>query len=427
MGSITTALMSVPRAQRAQRGLILTFFVHGIISLAYIPRIPELISQINVNFTQWGLILGFAALGGMLPLFFANRLVMRFGTRPIMRFGFSTAALSLAAYGFTHSGWAFGIATFAFALFNSLFNNSLQAQSVMYQDRVGRVVLGKMHASWSIGAFCSSLVSGLLAKYIPLNIFLLAIGLVTMVSFLIISNLLLKPAEDGHTDEKKVSKNIPFFKSPARLWLLAAGLFCAVIPEGSMMDWSAVFAKRELFQGIATVGIPYTAFSLCMIVGRLSVSRFTRRMNIATLGKWAALFGATFMALGAFIGPALATQDRTAGIVVTAVLWGLAGLGAGPMVPTFFSSAGSIKGMPTSQTMARMALITSTTMLVAKIIMGAIAQGISVQIAYVFPIVGFFTAAILAAAVVNGSSPVSPETVLTDAYPATSPVGVIRD
>jgi hypothetical protein len=57
MGTLTTALMSVPRANKAQRGLMLSFFVQGFLSLSYIPRIPELINQLNVSFAQWGLIL----------------------------------------------------------------------------------------------------------------------------------------------------------------------------------------------------------------------------------------------------------------------------------------------------------------------------------------------------------------------------------
>lgn len=427
MGAITTALMSVPRAKRAQRGLILTFFVHGVISLSYIPRIPEIIGQINVSLAQWGLILGFTGLGGLLPLMFANRLVMRFGTRPIMRFGFTLGAVSLASYGFATNGYIYALAAFSFAFFNSLFNNSLQAQSVMYQDRVGKIVLGKMHAAWSIGAFTASLASGLLASYIPLPIFMAGLMAVALVAFFSISTMLLKPAEDGHTDEKKQAQKIPFFKSPARVWLLAAGLFAAVFPEATMMDWSAVFAKRELMQSIQTVGVPYTAFALCMIVGRLLVSRFTRRMHISTLGRWAALWGSSFLALAVFVGPAMAKTNAQEGLVVSAIFFGLAGLGAGPMVPSFMSGAGSISGMPTSQAMARMTLVNSTVILSAKVVLGAIAQGLSVQAAYVFPITVFFIGSFIAAAVARGSKTVSGDEILIDAYPITSPVTIFSE
>jgi len=399
MGTLTTALMSVPRAQKAQRGLMLSFFVQGFLSLSYIPRIPELINQIDVSFAQWGLILGLAGIGGMIPLLFANRVILRFGTRPVMRVSFAVTALCLATYGVIPNGILFFIAALSLGFFNAFYNLALNSQAVMYQDKIGRVVLGKLHATWSIGATTSALVSGLLAPFITLHWYLIGTAAVCLAAFFIGSSMILGPTEDGHTDQKKQNAHVPFFKSPPKLWLLAAGLFAAIFPEVTMMDWSAVFAKRELLQSVATVGIPYTAFSMSMIVGRLLVSRVTRRIHISTLGRYAALGGSIFMGLGAFIGPVISRTNSFACLFVTAVLWAVAGLGMGPMVPTFFSSASSIKGMSTPQAMSRMSLVNSLSILLAKVLMGALAQGVGVMLAYIFPVTMFFCASIVAGVV----------------------------
>lgn len=399
MGTLTTALMSVPRAKKAQHGLMLSFFVQGFLSLSYIPRIPEIINQIDVTFAQWGLILGLAGFGGMIPLLFVNRIILRFGTRPVMRASYAITALCLGSYGFISNGVLFFVAALSLGFFNAFFNLALNSQAVMYQDTIGKVVLGKLHATWSIGATSSALFSGLLAPYISLHWYLLAAASACLVVFFIGSSRILGPAEDGHTDQKKTTAHVPFFKSPSKVWLLAAGLFAAVFPEVTMMDWSAVFAKRELLQGVATVGIPYTAFAMSMIVGRLLVSRFTRRIHISTLGRYSALVGSIFMGLGAFLGPAVAHGNAVAGLVLTASLWAIAGLGMGPMVPTFFSSASAVPGMSTPQVMARMSLVNSISILLAKVLMGALAQGVGVMLAYLFPVVTFFCASILAALV----------------------------
>jgi predicted MFS family arabinose efflux permease len=432
MGTLTTALMSVPRAQKAQRGLMLSFFVQGFLSLSYIPRIPELINQIDVSFAQWGLILGLAGMGGMIPLLFANRVILRWGTRPVMRVSFAVTAACLATYGLVSNGILFFIACLSLGFFNAFYNLALNSQAVMYQDKIGRVVLGKLHATWSIGATSSALVSGLLAPYVPLHWYLIATAAICLTAFIVGSSMILGPNEDGHTDQKKQNAHIPFFKSPGKVWLLAAGLFAAVFPEVTMMDWSAVFAKRELLQSVATVGIPYTAFSMSMIVGRLLVSRVTRRIHIATLGRFAALGGSIFMGLGAFIGPVISHSNTTAGLVVTAVLWAFAGLGMGPMVPTFFSSASSVKGMSTPQAMSRMSLVNSVSILLAKVLMGALAQGVGVMLAYAFPVLMFFAASLVAAVVARDAirelaaahkkaSPVDLETV----FPSTSAIPII--
>lgn len=432
MGTLTTALMSVPRANKAQRGLMLSFFVQGFLSLSYIPRIPELINQINVSFAQWGLILGLAGMGGMIPLLFANRVILRFGTRPVMRTSFAVTAFCLATYGFIPNGILFFIAALSLGFFNAFFNLALNSQAVMYQDKIGRVVLGKLHATWSIGATASALVSGLLAPYISLHWYLLATAAICLVAFFIGSSLILGPTEDGHADQKKQNAHVPFFKSPGKVWLLAAGLFAAIFPEVTMMDWSAVFAKRELLQGVATVGIPYTAFSMSMIVGRLMVGRVTRKIHIATLGRYAALVGAIFLAIGAFIGPVVSRANSFAGLILTAVLWAIAGLGMGPMVPTFFSSASTVKGMSTPQVMARMSLVNSVSILLAKVLMGALAQGVGIMLAYIFPVLMFFSASIIAGLVAREAlrdiaakrakaHPVDLET----AFPGTSAIPVV--
>ena len=432
MGTLTTALMSVPRANKAQRGLMLSFFVQGFLSLSYIPRIPELINQLNVSFAQWGLILGLAGMGGMVPLLFANRVILRFGTRPVMRASFAVTALCLATYGLLTNGVVFFIASLSLGFFNAFFNLALNSQAVMYQDKIGRVVLGKLHATWSIGATTSALVSGLLAPFISLHWYLIGTAAICLAAFFIGSSMILGPTEDGHTDQKKQNAHVPFFKSPPKVWLLAAGLFAAIFPEVTMMDWSAVFAKRELLQSVATVGIPYTAFSMSMIVGRLMVGRITRHIHIATLGRYAALVGSVFMALGAFIGPVVSRGNSFAGLIVTAILWAVAGLGMGPMVPTFFSSASSVKGMSTPQAMSRMSLVNSVSILLAKVLMGALAQGVGIMLAYIFPVVMFFVASLIAgfvakealkdlAASHKKSQPVDLET----AFPGTSAIPII--
>ena len=432
MGTLTTALMSVPRAQKAQRGLMLSFFVQGFLSLSYIPRIPELINQIDVSFAQWGLILGLAGIGGMIPLLFANRVILRFGTRPVMRVSFGVTALCLATYGVIPNGILFFIAALSLGFFNAFYNLALNSQAVMYQDKIGRVVLGKLHATWSIGATTSALVSGLLAPFITLHWYLIGTAAVCLAAFFIGSSMILGPTEDGHTDQKKQNAHVPFFKSPPKLWLLAAGLFAAIFPEVTMMDWSAVFAKRELLQSVATVGIPYTAFSMSMIVGRLLVSRVTRRIHISTLGRYAALGGSIFMGLGAFIGPVISRTNSFAGLIVTAGLWAVAGLGMGPMVPTFFSSASSVKGMSTPQAMSRMSLVNSLSILLAKVLMGALAQGIGVMLAYIFPVTMFFCASIVAGVVARdvirelAAAHKKPEPLgLETVFPGTSAIPII--
>jgi MFS family permease len=423
MGALTTAMMSVSRSRKAHNGLVGAFFIQGFLSLSYIPRIPELIDQIHVTFATWGLILGLATLGGMLPLLIANHFINRFGTRPVLQVMFTLVSLTMATYGFVNNGWAFFALAFTQSFTMSFFNVALNSHSVVFQNRIGRIIIGRFHAAWSIGAASAASVSGALATVIPLREYMVLVAGVAAVGLFIASAMLLGPADDGHEQEKKRAKSVGILKTPRYVSLLAFGLFCGVFPELVMMDWSAVFAKNALHLNPSQVGLPYTIFAVSMIAARLSIGRLTRNRHLSRVASKAAIMASMAMALAVFVGPIVAGVNPLLAVGVTAIFWVLAGLGTGPQVPSFFSASGSVPGMSTAQAMSRMSLFNSIIILGAKVLMGALAQGISVQVAFIFPISTYLVASVIASSVAKKGY--KPEKVT--GFPMTSPIDVIPE
>ena len=66
------------RVKSVRTALTAIFFLQGALGTVMIPRVPELIEQIDVNFTAWGAILGFSGLGALVGLMYANRYIVRF-------------------------------------------------------------------------------------------------------------------------------------------------------------------------------------------------------------------------------------------------------------------------------------------------------------------------------------------------------------
>ncbi|MEY4311107.1 MAG: hypothetical protein RLZ71_1033, partial [Actinomycetota bacterium] len=89
------AAISAKRARTAQIALLLIFFTQGFAAMSTLPRIPEILQQINVVFAQWGLIIGISGLGSLLPLAFTSRLVVRYGTTLVIRLSALGVTLSL--------------------------------------------------------------------------------------------------------------------------------------------------------------------------------------------------------------------------------------------------------------------------------------------------------------------------------------------
>ena len=410
------------RTKSAEFALIAAFAIQGFLAITYLPRIPEIIEQIDVSFALWGLIIGLAGLGSLIPLLITNRLVGKFGTRPIVRISSLMIVLTTASLGFATNGWMYFAFHAAMMFSMSFFNIAVNAQSVMLQKKVKKVILGKFHAAWSIGAGISAAVSGILASFMSLQLHLVLVGLMAIVAFEVSIRSMLKPSEDGHREERQAAQKVPFFKSPNQLWLLAFGFFAGVFPEMVMMDWSAVFAKQVMLLNQTLGAIPFTAFTVAMIAGRLLIGRVTKKYHISDLSKWGGIIGAVAMALGVLVAPTLVPVSPILAMIVLSLFWAVSGFGLAPMVPSFFGAAGHVKGLTTAQALSRMSLVNALAVIVAKIFMGALAQGIGLVWAFMLPVTMMFIAGILAGRVAKNSKR---KEAVENAFPLTGPITVV--
>ena len=412
------------RANSAQFALIAAFFIQGFLAITYIPRIPEIIDQINVSFAVWGLIIGLAGLGSLIPLLITNRLINKYGTRPIVRISSIMIVITTMSLGWAPNGWTYFLFHASMMFSMSFFNVAVNAQSVMLQKKMNKVILGKIHASWSIGAAISAATSGILALFMDLQLHLFLVGIFALIAFEVSIRKMLRPEEDGHQEEKQTAKKVPFFKSPTQLWLLGFGFFAGVFPELVMMDWSAVFAKQIMLLNPTLGAIPYTSFAIAMIVGRLLISRLTKKYHISDLSKWGGIVGSIAMLLGVLLAPPLVASNPILALVVLSFFWTITGLGLAPMVPSFFGAGGHVPGLTTAQALSRMSLISLLTVTAAKILMGALAGGIGLVLAFMFPIALMFIAGILAGEVAKKAKR---KEAMENAFPPTGPLSIVDE
>lgn len=416
--------MTQARAKQANNAIAAIFFIQGVVGVTQIPRIPELIEQVGADFGVWGLISGLAGLGGMLGLLYTSRLIARFGTKNVTIAGGSIQALFVMALIFAHNPITYLLFTALGALSGSTLNISINSQSVALQKAVNRVIIGRFHASWSIGATISAILSGFLATFMPLWLHLILIPGLGIIALFIFGQKLLVASEDGHGAGQTTSKKTSFFKMPGQVWLLAAGLFTGVFGELAMMDWSAVYAKKVLLLDAGRGAIPYAAFSAAMIIGRMSINKLGNKWHISSVARVAGLVGGISLATGVFLGGSLVAASQDAALVIVVIFFFLAGLGSAPMVPSFFSAAGYVKGLNTAQVLARMSFMNSIAIIGAKYLMGALALNAGLDLAFVFPTLTFLAAGILAGVVAKRAKS---SDALTAAYPATGAMSLIED
>jgi MFS family permease len=431
MGTLTTAMLSTSRTRKAMVGIIGAFFIQGFLAVTWLPRIPEIIDNLGVPFGVWGLTVAISGLGGLLPLLFANKLINRFGSRPLLQVSFLTACMSVATFGFIHNPAVFFVALFAQNFSYGVYNIVVNSHSVVFQNRIGRIILGRFHAAWSIGAASSSLLTGLFAVIVPLHLWLTIVaGICAVVGTIAIAQML-SPKEDGHEQEQKRAASVPLFKTPKYVLVMGLCLFFGVMPEVVMMDWSAVFAKTTMHLATDLQGMPYTLFVVAMIVGRLAVGKLSRRRHLSRIAQIGATGSAVAISAAVIIGTLTSQISPMFALAATAIFWIIAGLGNGPQVPATFSNVSTVDSMTTAQAMSRMSLMNSLIIMVGKILLGAIAQGIGVEFVYMVSVMSLAGAALIHRYLVARAKrmpvPAGFDDQSVDAFPITSPLAVISE
>ncbi len=415
--------ITLERANKVSSALFLTFFLQGTVGTVIIPRIPQLIDQLQVNFTAWGAIIGFSGLGALVGLMFANRLIVGLGSRRVLQLMALAFALVLVPLPYITNPWIFFVMQALTAFSGACFNVALNAQAVVLQRHINRTIVPKFHGAWSVGAASSAALSAYLASFMPMWLNFLVVPVAIASALLWATSRAFTNDEIGRFNDRKSPKKVSFWKSPAQLWIVSLGWFAGVFPEAAVMDWSTVFGHKVLMLDTALSAVPYTFFIAAMIVCRLSISRLTKVVHIGIISFWGGIFGAVSMAIAVVIGPAISSSDKIAGMLFTAAFLFIAGLGIGPMSPNFTSVAGQIKGLSTAQGLARASLVTSVFMMGAKVFMGAIAQNVNLTIAFMLPIGFFFLAAIISGVLARGDNRSNP--VVDDAFPITGSIAII--
>lgn len=422
--------LSEKRLKSARFALLSIFFIQGIVAVTTLPRIPELIKQIHVDFLVWGAIIGFSGVGSFIAFSITSKIIVRFGNAPVMKASTVLVVLAIGSQGFITSPLIFFIILLLQSFTYSMFNIALNGQSVKLQKRLGKVMLGSLHGAWSIGAAISAALSGWLASVLPLWIHLIIVPAACLVAFSFATRFLLTNEEEGHTREAKAEKGVSWAKTPGYIWLLALGLFAGMWPELVMMDWSAVFSEEVLHLDATRGAIPYTVFTAAMIVGRFSTGWVSKRMHFSAMSAWGGIIGSVAMTVGVVWSSSLAASAQgnsaiiDAALTVQVVFYAIAGLGIASMVPSFFSAAGETRGLSTAQALSRMSFANAVFVMLAKALMGALATGVGLVNAMFFPLAAFFVAGLISAYVAKHSKRIKAQQL--EAFPPTGPVAIIQ-
>jgi len=383
---MSTDLLAI--ATRARTGLLATFFFMGVVSMAWVARIPEIRDANGLNNGQLGLILISSTAGAILGAQLAGRLVHSYGTKAVIRVAIIIMPIGLILMGFSTSPITLIFGLFIMGLGYSSMDIASNTQAVVIEKLLGRRVMSSFHALWSSGAFATTVLGGSIAKHVSPRDNLVGVGIVCFFLFIPAVRMLLSAELDEHNGgEEETEAKIPFFgKSVLPLWGMGIGLLGGLIAEGAASDWGAILLRDDMGFGIGVNASAFAVFSLAMITARFMGDRALDHFGPRKTVLYGGYLGGIGLGAGIAIGVPLSDSHPILALIIVNIGFACAGVGIGPMFPAYILAASEVPGIASSIAIARVGVIGIAGYFIGPSVTGALAQFLTLPVAMMYPV-----------------------------------------
>jgi MFS family permease len=312
------------------------FFVNGALVATWVSRIPAIQAAHGLGNGALGLALLTMAAGAVIAMPLIGSLTVRFGSDRLSQIAVVAFCALMPWLVASSNNVLFFAMLFLFGAAHGSLDVAMNAQAVAVAKRYPNPINSSFHALFSAGGFVGAAAGGVFAGFgiEPLAHFALAAAVLGGAAALVCRHLLFA-SEERTAISTAEGPRLKMPRISIGLLSLGAIALCAMVSEGAMADWSAVYLRNILrtTEGLAAAG--YAAFSVAMLVGRLLGDPLTSRFDPVMLVRGGGAIAAAGMSLALF------THEPVG------VLIGLACVGAGlsSVVPIVFTAAGDHAGI----------------------------------------------------------------------------------
>lgn len=326
-----------PSDRRALQSVAVQFWVNGVVFASFVPRLPELRSQIDVDNGRLGLLLSLGTLGGFVSSMLCGRAIERFGSKKVMVGGATGLVAALPIIGFAETSAVFLIGVAFMHVFDVFTDVAMNMQGSKLSARRHAPVMNRLHGLWSLGTVVGGAGSSLLAANgVSIRTHLILVSVILLAAVLFVAPGLL--VEDDRVPEPDADSSSA---SPGRrhrslvivfLALAIGAITVEIVPQ----DWAAIrlFDDFGLPAGRAAFG--FLGFTVGMVVGRFSGDSVSMRMNSITMMRSSIALTGIGLALGSLLPTAVGS---VAGFFI-------AGLGVSVLFPRLYDRAAQAPGRP---------------------------------------------------------------------------------
>jgi hypothetical protein len=280
------------------------------------------------------------------------------------------------------------LALLLFGAANGMLDVSMNAQAVLIEDRYRRPILSSLHGLYSTGGMAGASFAAATAS-VGIAAAVQTVGLTVLMPLLLAISRFLVHGEARGTDAGAA------LAWPSRALLgLGALAFLALMAEGAMGDWAAVFLREYRRAGMDGAATGFAGFSLAMAAGRFAGDWVRRRWGAPTLLR----IGGLAAAIG------MTTALTMPGLVSSVLGFTLFGLGLANMIPILFGAAGRAQGMTPGLGIAAVATTGYAGLLAGPPLIGMTAELVGLRLALIATVCGVLVIAVFAGVVSNDTN-----------------------
>ena len=304
------------------------FILMSLVFGTWITQIPDIKAQTGLSDGELGLALLGMPIGGITMMTFMGPLIHRFGAGKITWISSTLYILSLIPPALATGIVSLTVTLVLMGSSAGAMDVAMNAAAATLEKQQKRLIMSTSHALFSFGGMIGAGIGSLVVGF----------GVSTLIHFVLVSAVLLvvtiifRSSWLAITDHKEGSHR---WSWPTRSLLLLAFIgFCALLSEGAIADWSAIYIRETLGGSAFLGGLGFAGFSLTMAVGRFYGDILIPKLGAGIVAKWGGLIAAFSLGTALLLAkPGLAILCFT-----------LTGLGLSCVVPIIFSIAASIPG-----------------------------------------------------------------------------------
>ena len=363
-----------PRLRHSGAAVAVLFFVNGATFSNWLPRIPEIRDQLGLGNAGLGATLLGGGLGGIIGALLVGKVIDRLGSRHLLTLVATALSIGMPLIAFAPNAVVLLLLLTTLGVLDVCNDVAMNAQGVIVQLRLGRSIMNRLHAMWSLGFTAGAVVgSAASAAGASVRAQLVTVGVIMFITVVVVRRWLIPvdppPNAEAPVDPGDATAGKRML-SPVTIMMGLAAIG-AIALEVTPNDWAAVL-MRDVFDFGKAAGFGTMACAGAMLVGRLGGDHVLDRIGERRLFIWAT----TLVGIGAII-----TVTAPVGAVALAglIVWGV---GLSVVFPQLYATAARLPGVSAGAGLGSMLLGQRLGSMLTAVSVGTLAEWQNLRVAF---------------------------------------------